>query len=242
MRHAARHARAVVCPTESARRDAIEVLGLAPAKTHVVSPPVAAMFNRAPDENVVVETLQRLGVHPGFVLFVGTIEPRKNLVTLARAFARLRAAGFGGQLVICGGWGWKSHDLRPAIDDLGISDEVVFTGYIPDADVVALLNAASVFVYPSLYEGFGVPIVEAFAAGLPVVTSDRGATAEAAGGAALLADPESPIAIADAIATVLSDPDERQRLRVAGLARAAVFSRANAARQAVRVYESVLGR
>jgi glycosyltransferase involved in cell wall biosynthesis len=237
----ARRARAVTCPTESARRDAIERLDLDPARVHVAPSAVSPRF-RPLDEPATIEAVcGAYRVKPGFVLFVGAIEPRKNLVTLARAFARLRADGFDNKLVICGGWGWKSADLRPAIDELGIADSVVFTGYVPDDDVVALLNGCGAFAYPSLYEGFGLPIVEAFACGAPVVTSNRGATAEVSGAAALLADPTSVEDLADALQRTLSDATERERMRAAGFARAAEFSRPNAARRTVAVYEAVLG-
>jgi len=150
MRVSARRARAVVCPTESARHETIELLGLDPARVHVAPGSVAPIFRTMTDETAMAATRARYGISSDFLLFVGTIEPRKNLATLARAFARLRAQGYDGQLVICGGLGWKSADLRPAIEALGVGDATVFTGFIPDADVVALLNATKAFVYPSL--------------------------------------------------------------------------------------------
>jgi glycosyltransferase involved in cell wall biosynthesis len=241
MRHVARRARAVACPTESARREAINVLGIDPRRAHVLPGAVAPIFRRLPDSVATNATLTRYGIMSGYLLFVGTIEPRKNLLRLARAFATLRQEGAEAQLVICGRWGWKSNDLRPAIERLGIADAVVFTGFVPDDDLVALLNGAMAFVYPSLYEGFGLPIVEAFACGAPVVTSDRGATAEVAGGAALLVDPTSDESLTDALRRVLSDTAERHRLSAAGLARAADFSRSSAARRAVGIYEAALG-
>ncbi len=241
MRLAARKARAVVCPTASAAQDAVTLLNLDPDRVHVVSGAVAPRF-RVIDGEASAEACRRFGLQPGFLLFVGTIEPRKNLVRLARAFARLRQDGFDKPLVICGAWGWKSKDLRPTIEALGIADAVVFTDYVSDEDLVALLNAAGAFVYPSLYEGFGLPIIEAFACGVPVVTSDLGAMAEVAGSAALLVDPTDEAAIAEALTRVLSDDAERRRLRGAGLERAAEFSHRKAALQAVAVYRSALGR
>jgi glycosyltransferase involved in cell wall biosynthesis len=242
MRLAAGRAEAVVCPTRSARRDAITHLHLDPERVHVLSGSVAPIFRTLDDAASRQAVCHRYGLQPGFVLFVGTIEPRKNLVRLARAYSRLRRSGFDGQLVICGGWGWKSADLRPRIERMGISNSVVFTGYVPDEDVVALLNAAGAFVYPSLYEGFGLPIVEAFASGVPVVTSDRGAMAEVAGDAALLVDPTSTEQLTDALRRALTDSAERARLRAAGLARASEFNRARTAREAIATYRAVLPR
>ena len=242
MRIAARRASVVVCLTESGRRDVIEVLGLDPDRVRVVAGVVGPSFRPLEDSDVVRSTTRRYGLEPGYLLFTGTIEPRKNLLTLARAYARLRADGFDNRLVICGGWGWKSTDLRPAIDELGIADDVVFTDYVPDDDLVALINGAAAFVYPSLYEGFGIPIIEAMACGVPVVTSNRGAMAEVADGAALLADPTDVEALAEALHRAVDDDDERARLRAEGLERAATFNGRNAALQARIAYEAALSR
>jgi glycosyltransferase involved in cell wall biosynthesis len=240
MRVAARRAQAVACGTESARREAIRYLHLDPARVHVLGNGVSDEF-RLVDEAVVAEACARFGVEPGFVLFIGTIEPRKNLTRLALAFAKLRRDGYDGKLVISGGWGWKSESLRPRIESLGLGDSVVFTGYVPDGDLVALLNGAGAFVYPSLYEGFGLPIIEAFACGAPVITSNRGAMAEVAGDAALLVDPTNVDGIAAAISRALTDESERQRMRAAGLARVAQFNRPAVARRALAMYEAALG-
>jgi glycosyltransferase involved in cell wall biosynthesis len=240
LRLAARRARAVACPSESARRDAIEVLTLDPDKVHVLPPAVSPQFRPLGDAAAVAAACASLGLEPGFVLFLGTIEPRKNLVRLARAYSQRHKDGFDKKLVICGSWGWKSSDLRPQIADMGIAADVLFTGYVPDDTVVALLNGAGAFVYPSLYEGFGMPIVEALACGVPVVTSNRGATAEVAGNAAVLVDPTNDDAIAAGLRVAL-DPNKRDRLRAAGLERAATFSRASAAAAASAIYERVAG-
>ena len=237
----ARRARAVVCLTESARQDAIRCLPLDPRRVHVVPGAVAPAFRPINDPEGLEKVRARYGLETDYVLFVGTIEPRKNLLRLAHAFAQLRHDGFTGQLVIAGGRGWKSAGLRPRIDELGIHEAVVFTGYVPDEDLVALLAGARAFVYPSLYEGFGLPIVEAFACGVPVVTSNRGAMAEVAADAALLVEPTDERALADALRVALTDEPVRRRLRAAGLARAAQFNRHNTARQALAVYKSVLG-
>ena len=241
VRSAARRARGVACPTESARRDAIEVLGIEPQRVHVIAGAVSPIFRPLPDTSSIDAALARYRIRPGYLLYVGTIEPRKNVPALARAFARLHEKATAQQLVICGRWGWRSSDLKPMIERLGIADSVVFTGFVPDADLVALLNGAAAFVYPSLYEGFGLPVVDAFACGTPVVTSARGAMAEVAGNAALLADPADDESMVQALHHVLTDEPERERLRAAGLARAALFNRPATARQAAATYEAVLG-
>jgi glycosyltransferase involved in cell wall biosynthesis len=241
LRAVARRSAAVLTLTESARQDAIEHLGLSAAKVRVVPAAAAPGFGRIDDAARLEEVATRLGVKNGCLLFVGTIEPRKNLPRLLDAFARLRAQGIDRQLVICGGKGWKSTDIEPAVERFGLARAVVFTGYVPDSDVVALLNLCGAFVYPSLYEGYGLPIIEALACGAPTVTSNRGATAEVAGDAALLVDPEDVDSLASALALALTHAPTRERLRAAGMRRSAEFSWERAAHETVAIYRDVVG-
>lgn len=240
LRTVAQHSSAVLCLTASARADAISHLDLDPARVRVVSAAPARAFHTITDESRLAAVAARHGLEPGFLLFVGTIEPRKNLIRLVQAYARLRRDGFGAPLVICGAPGWKSGDLVPTIDRLGLSAHVIFTGFVPDDDLAALLNLARGFVYPSLYEGFGLPIIEAFACGVPVVTSNRGATAEVAGGAALLADPEDVDDLTSALASALTDEPTRSRLRAAGLERATHYTWQRAAHETAAIYRSAI--
>ena len=239
LRAVARRSAAVLSPTESARAETIRHLAIDPEKVHVVPEAAAPGFGPIGDEARLTAAAARYRVEPGFLLFIGTIEPRKNVPRLLHAYAQLRRDGFAGQLVICGGKGWKSPEIRPTVERLGLTDAVIFTGYVPDEDVVALLNLARAFVYPSLYEGYGLPIIEAFACGTPTVTSDRGATAEVAGDAALLVEPEDVDALRRALALALGNEPTRARLREAGLRRAAEFSWARAARETAAIYRAV---
>ncbi|MGI8533793.1 MAG: glycosyltransferase family 4 protein, partial [Candidatus Limnocylindrales bacterium] len=185
LRAVARRAAAVVCLTESARRDAIETLDLEATRVHAIPAAPAARFQPITDPAELNETAARYGLGPGFLLFVGTIEPRKNLVRLVESYAHLRADGFDRPLVLCGGLGWQYAELLERIDALGLQGSVRLLGFVPDDHLPRLLSLAGAFVYPSLYEGFGLPIIEALACGTPTVTSDRGAMAEVAGDAAL---------------------------------------------------------
>lgn len=240
LRTIAQHASAVLCLTASARSDAITHLDLDPERVRVVSAAPARAFKPISDESRLAAAASRYGLEPGFLLFIGTIEPRKNLVRLVQAYARLRRDGFGAPLVICGAPGWKSGDLAPTIESLGLSPHVIFTGFVPDDDLAALLNLARAFAYPSLYEGFGLPIIEAFACGVPVVTSNRGATAEVAGGAALLADPEDVADLTSMLASALTDEPTRTRLRAAGLQRATDYTWERAAHETAAIYRSAV--
>lgn len=240
LRTVAHRAAAIVCLTESAREDAVDTLGLDPSRVHVIAAGPAAGFTAVSDEALLDDAARRYGLRRGFLLCVGTIEPRKNLVRLVEAYARLRAGGFAEPLVLAGALGWKYGDLFLRIESLGLRDAVRMPGFVPDEDLPLLLGLCGAFVYPSLYEGFGLPIIEALACGAPTVTSDRGAMAEVAGDAAVLIDPMDTGSMADALRVVLTDPSTRQRLREAGPRRAAGFSWQRAASQTTQLYRSVL--
>ncbi|MDQ7030045.1 MAG: glycosyltransferase family 1 protein [Ardenticatenia bacterium] len=184
---------------------------------------------------------RRYHLPPRFVLYVGTLEPRKNLVRLVKAFARVRAdADLPHHLVLVGQRGWKDVPLFAAIENLGVSDVVHVVGYVPTPDVVALYNLAELFVFPSVYEGFGLPIVEAMACGTPVLTSAVGAMAEIAGGAAELVNPLDVGELADALHCLLTDRNRRRELRRRGLRRAAEFSWRRTAEETAAIYRLVL--
>ena len=213
--------------------DKVHVIYEAPAPHFEPLPPSASAAMRA------VRERYRL---PGpFVLYVGTIEPRKNLNRLFEAFRIVRRSGFQTHnLVLVGNRGWSDASVLASIERLGLTGVVRVLGYAPTADLVALYNLAEVVAFPSLYEGFGLPVVEAMACGTPVVTSPNGSLAEIAGGAAELVDPRHIESIAAGLVRVVADPERRAELRAAGLARAARFSWHSAAAQTRQVYEAVV--
>jgi UDP-glucuronate decarboxylase len=183
------------------------------------------MFRRIAPAERSHQILTRLGIDRPFVLSVCSLVPRKNLDGLIRAFALLRQPGDRGyQLVLVGRSGWKAEELHALVSAQGINASVLFTGYLSDADLVQLYNHARVFAYPSMYEGFGLPPLEAMHCGLPVVTSDRSATAEIGRGAAVLVNPESVDDIAAGLNAALTDEPLRQRLISAGVDRAGQYS------------------
>jgi glycosyltransferase involved in cell wall biosynthesis len=204
-------------------------------KVHVV--PLAASLPASGSD--VAETLARLKVPEPYVLYVGTLEPRKNLVRLVRAYRRVAGLGARHSLVLTGPVGWHAQGLMRelAADAPG---RVVLTGSVSPEDLDAMYRGADLFVYPSLYEGFGLPVVEAMARGVPCIVSASSSLPEVAGEAALPVDPRSVAGLAEALERVLADEDLAARLRRAGLARAARFSWDRTARQTLEVYKSIL--
>ncbi len=229
----ARRAARVVCPSEATRSDLLEA-GFADDQV-VVVPLGADTVAAAPDQ--AAELRARHGLDGPVVLWVGTVEPRKNLPVLARAVASLDLEGL--TLVMVGPTGWR-EGLSAAVAPLG--DRVVVTGPVDEATKHAWFDAADVFCFPSLLEGFGLPVLEAMGHGTPVVTSAGTATAEVVGDAGLTVDPTNMDGLAEAISSVLSDSDLAARLGEAGRLRAATMTWDAAAEATVRLYREVLGR
>ena len=175
---------------------------------------------------------------PPFILAVGVLQPRKNLARLVEAFAAV-ARSIPHQLVLVGKEGWAHDELQATIARAGLGSRIVFTGYVPDADLPGFYNAADVFVYPSLYEGFGLPPLEAMQCGTPVIAGDTSSLPEVVGDAGILVDPRDTGKIAAALADLLRDERERARLRELGFERAKRFSWEETARQTVEVYRDV---
>ena len=183
------------------------------------------------------------GLRPPFALAVGTIEPRKNFARLIEAFARARTSPGGPQqLVIAGRKGWLYDDVFEAVGRLGVQDDVRFLDYVADADLPTLYSLASVVAMPSLYEGFGIPVVEAMACGTPVVASSAGSLPEIVGQAGLLAAPEDVEGLAEALTRAVSDASLRSQLVARGYERVASFDWDEAARKHVVVYHDVARR
>ena len=173
----------------------------------------------------VAEIQARLELPTQFFLFLGALEPRKNVPTLVRALGQLWASGDArARLVIAGAEGWRNEEVRREVHRLGLEDAVRFVGYVAPQDLSALYGAATAFVYPSLFEGFGLPPLEAMACGTPVVTSNISSLPEVVGDAALLINPRSASDLAAALRRLLDDDELRLRLRAAGPRRAALFS------------------
>lgn len=237
---AARRAAAVITVSQSARADIIRLLDLPADKVHAIHEAPAPIFRPLSPGPALAAVCRRYQLPDHFLLYVGTIEPRKNLVRLLEAFARL-SPSFPHHLLLVGQRGWKDDEVFAAVERLNLAARVRFLGFVPADDLAALYNLAAAMVFPSLYEGFGLPVVEAMACGTPVIASNRGALAEVAGGAAELVDPTDIASIVAGLERLLADPDRGAELRALGLARAAGFRWETTAAQTRAVYEGVVG-
>ncbi len=241
---AARQASQVIAISEDSRHDIIARLGCDPAR--VTTTPLAAGEQYRPVERATAQVAERYGLRGPLVYYVGGLDARKNLPVLLRAWARLRRAGGPPATLVLAGRALGGDpqlfpNLEPLIDALGVRESVARVD-VPHADGPLLYSAASVFVYPSRYEGFGLPPLEAMACGAPAVVSDASSLPEVAGDAALLVHPDDEAGWAAAIWRLLADPRLHAELRRRGLERAAQFSYDRVARATLRVYAAALAR
>jgi glycosyltransferase involved in cell wall biosynthesis len=232
----ARTATQIVTHSESVRHEVAEHLQVSLEKIIAIPAAARSIFRPLPPSQT-AEIRKRLGVEDDFLLYVGTIEPRKNLIVLLDAYRKTTsAAGLHPQLVIAGKKGWLTDELFGRLRKLGIEDRVHFTGYLPDNDLCALYSSCRIFIYPSMYEGFGLPPLEAMACGAAVIASSTPSITEVVGDAACVFAPEGVNDLAQAIITLLRDENERRRLSNAGLKRALQFSWNRTAQQTFGVY------
>jgi glycosyltransferase involved in cell wall biosynthesis len=229
----------VLADSESTRRDAIELLGVPEQQTSVLYPGVEPRFHPIDDVTARNHIQIKYGLPECFVLSVGTVQPRKNYVRLVEAFSRLDLEDV--HLVIAGGKGWLYQELFERINALGLQERVHLTGYVDDDDLPTLYSLARVVAQPSLYEGFGIPIVEAMACGVPVVSADNSSLPEAAGGAGLLIDALDSEALADALDRALTDSELRRTMVARGLAQARRFTWEKAAQTLHTTYQQIGG-
>ena len=230
----------VITDSESVRTEIREHLGVSADKITAVPLAPRRMFRPVPEPEA-REVRRRLGVEDEFVLFVGTVEPRKNLLTLVRAFDEMsRATDQRPQLVIAGQKGWLTDKLYEYVEQSALRDRIMFTGYLSDEDLRALYSSCRVSVYPSLYEGFGLPPLEAMACGAPVITSRIPVMMETSAGAARLVVPTDVEELTAALVELLTDEGARNELREAGLRRAAEYTWERTAQQTLDVYRRVL--
>jgi glycosyltransferase involved in cell wall biosynthesis len=224
----------IIAISQATATDLVEECPQAQGKTRVVYEAAPPLPRPTPDALADVRT--RYGLARPYALYVGTLQPRKNLARLVAAYTRLWAAGpVDFDLVLAGGTGWGGDDLRPATHPA--ADHFHLPGYVPDADLPALLAGAAFFCYPSLYEGFGLPVLEAQSLGVPVMSSYSSSLPEVAGDAAILVDPTDVDAIAHAMLRLSQDDDLRQRLIAAGHANVQRFSWEKAAAETLAVLQ-----
>ncbi len=240
----AKRASKIITPSNSIKTELCEAFGIHPDKVAVTPEAPRPVFKKREDP----ELLRRLGIEGDFILFVGTIEPRKNLRRLVKAFDQmLRNTSLSPKLVIAGGQGWMMDDFVSfieekgvSIEEKGVSDRVCLTGYLEDEDLCALYSTCAAFIYPSLYEGFGLPPLEAMACGAPVITSRTPALMETVGSAARLVDPKDVDDIARAMTEMLSDVRVRENYAELGKVHVKKFSWEQTAARTLEVYRELL--
>jgi glycosyltransferase involved in cell wall biosynthesis len=230
-------ARHIIADSAATRQDLIQHYDADPAKIDVVhlgrDPAIQRVTNPQP-------VLEKFGIDGPYLLYVGTLQPRKNLLRLLEAFHQI-SPQFAVSLVLAGGKGWLTDQLFTRIRTLKLDDRVILPGYVSEGDKAALLSGSTAFVYPSLYEGFGIPLLEAMACQTPIVTSNLSSMPEIAGDAALLVDPYDVASISEALRQILSDAAVREALVVRGSKRLAAFSWAKAAQQTLDILTQKIG-
>lgn len=237
-----RLARHIIADSEATKHDLIEFYKADPGKISVVYLGRDESLRRVTNPQVIAETKERYGLSGDYLLYLGTLQPRKNLVRLVEAFGRALNAIPQPDLtlVIAGKRGWLYNDIFKRVEQLGLTGRVRFSGYVADEDKPALLSGALAYLFPSLYEGFGLPVLEAMACGLPVLTGNVSSLPEVAGTAALLVDPHDVAAIAAGIVKLVNDEIYRLHLVEQGYRQVATFSWQSAAIRVLEIVEQII--
>jgi glycosyltransferase involved in cell wall biosynthesis len=239
MAHLSKHADRIIAISQATADDLAAHYPAAAAQVDIVHCGVDAAFRPVTDRAALADVRRKYGIPaPDYLLFVGTLEPRKNLVRLVEAYAAVYATEGAATppLVLAGSRGWHDQPIFGAVEQWQMQDHIHFTGPVAEEDLPALYSGADCFIYPSLFEGFGLPVLEAMACGAPVITSNTSSLPEVAGDAALLVPPQDVDALAGALGRLLNDAALRTELRQRGLAQAARFSWEMAARETWGVY------
>ena len=231
----------LIAISASTAHDLTSFFAVPPERISVTYPGVDAAFRPIRQSDIMDDFRRRRNLPERFIFFVGTLEPRKNLLTLLQAYAQFRRQSDAAHKLVLGGApGWFYQPVLAAVQELGLGTDVIFPGFIPDSELPLWYNAADVFVYPSVYEGFGLPPLEAMACGVPVIVSDASSLPEVVGDAGLLVDPHEPVEWGNALSLLCNDADLRSELTSRGLARAQEFSWTRMARETVSVYRTAL--
>jgi glycosyltransferase involved in cell wall biosynthesis len=241
IRWTARHARRVITISDNSKRDIVTTYGVSPEKVDVTYLGVdLRRFNPSVAPNTLDATLAKYGITKPYLLAVGNLQPRKNLVRLIDAFVHLKRkrSDLPHSLVLVGKATFRHDDVFKRVRDHGLDSRVIFTGYVPDEDLAALYVGADVFVYPSLYEGFGLPVAEAMACGTPVLTSNRSSMPEVARDGAVLVDPEAARSITDGLLKILTNARFAATLSRRGVLRAQGFTWERTARATLAAFEA----
>jgi len=215
----------IVTISEFSKEEIVGLLKVPEEKIQVIHPACSDSFGVKQDEDILRRIKNQYKLPDPFILNVGTLEPRKNIITLIKAFGSLKKKNLiEHSLVLCGPKGWYYQEIFHAITDWGLQKYIHYIGYIPESDLPFVYNLAQVFVYPSIYEGFGLPVLEAMACGCPVITSNTASLPEVVGDAAILVDPEDNHELEQSLLRLVTDEVLRRELSVRGIKRARMFS------------------
>ena len=242
VRHSARRAARILSLSEHTRSDIVETYGIEPDRIEAIPLAAPDHFRMVIDKRELQRVRHNYGIEGDYILSVGSIQPRKNLARLIKAYAQLRgdcSADKLPKLVLAGKCAWLYDETLRALDQAGVKDSVILTGYVPESDLPALYSSALCFVYPSYFEGFGLPPLEAMKCGAPVVVGNRTSLPEVVGDAGLTVDPFDVDAIAGAIRRLLNDSALRAELSQKGEERASAFTWRETARQTLQIYQDV---
>lgn len=226
----------VITVSESSRQDIMRYLNISPDNIYTTVEGVNSAFKPASSDEI-ARIRNKYHISEPYILYIGSVEERKNLSRVLEAYARLGETTH--KLVVVGAKKWKYQQINETLATLDLGDRVVFTGYVAEADLPILCSGADVFVFPSLYEGFGLPVLEAMASGTPVVTSNVSSLPEVAGDAAITVDPYDVDMITDAMHGLLTTPERQHEFAEKGLLRAAAFTWERAAQQILEIYNSI---
>ena len=239
--YAVSRADAIIADSECTKNDIIKYLNVKPENIRVIYLAADDSFKVVSDISLLSGVRQKYKIPANFILSVGTIEPRKNYDRLIMAFKRLKdTESLPHIMVIAGKKGWAYNGVRELVNKLGIESDVMFLDYVDDDDLVMLYNASSLFIMPSIYEGFGFPVLEAMACGLPVVASNVSSIPEVVKDAGILVDPYDTDSICEGMLKVLTDSELHEALQAKSIKRAASFSWEKTARSVLSEYESLM--
>ncbi|HTK10220.1 MAG TPA: glycosyltransferase family 1 protein [Ktedonobacteraceae bacterium] len=239
--HSLRQASLVIAVSESTKQDAHELVGIPNERIKTVYTCIDDRFSNVFENNSVQAFRQQHGFSDGYIFFLGTLEPRKNVTTLLEAYAHLRQTYQRREkLVLAGGKGWLYEEIFARVRQLGLESEVIFPGFVADTEQALWYRASSAFVYPSLYEGFGIPVAEALACGVPTVTSTVSSLPEAGAGVALCVEPQDVPGLSEAMQRALTDEHYRNRCEQQAPAIAKKFSAQGMAEQTIAAYEQAV--
>ena len=237
-----KNSRLIIAISEHTKRDIVRLLGIPPDKIKVTYLAANKSFRYISDRQNLHGILKKYGINSKYILSVGTIEPRKNFALLIRAFAlylaRVKKEEIS--LVIVGRYGWAYNECLKAAMELGIQRHIIFCDYVDDADLPIIYNMAELFIFPSLYEGFGLPVLEAMCCRAPVICSNTSSLPEVTADAAILIDPLNKLEMANAIENVLSDGDLKKSLSDKAMRQSSRFSWAKTANETIAVYKEVM--